>query len=107
MPPGPDNQFGATAKNSGLGLDFGGSKPWNGNIKGKMEIDFFDNARDNAFKPRIRHLDTDLVFSNWSLPVGESWDVVGRFGPESLNPNGWLWNAGKYWISENTSKASL
>ena len=94
LPPGKDTQFGATAKNSRLGLDFGGPKLWNGNIKGKMEVDFFDKNSDNAFKPRIRHLYADLVFPDWSLLVGQSWDVVGPLGPETLNTNGWLWNAG-------------
>jgi hypothetical protein len=89
-----DRQFGATVKNSRLGLDLEGPKLWGGNIKGKLEIDFFDKTTDNAFKPRVRHLYADLVSAGWSLLIGQSWDVVGPLGPATLNTNGWLWNAG-------------
>ncbi|MBU0570916.1 MAG: hypothetical protein KJ995_04650 [Candidatus Omnitrophica bacterium] len=91
---GDDNQFAATAQNSRFGINMTGPEIWNGQVKGKVEIDFLDATSDNSFRPRIRHLYLDVVFPGWSLLFGQTWDVVGPLGPATLNTNGWLWRAG-------------
>lgn len=58
---GDDNQFAATAQNSRFGINMTGPEIWNGQVKGKVEIDFLDATSDNSFRPRIRHLYLDVA----------------------------------------------
>ncbi|MFH1799045.1 MAG: DcaP family trimeric outer membrane transporter [Candidatus Omnitrophota bacterium] len=89
-----DNQFTGTVQNSRFGIDIAGPAIWGGQIKGKAEADFLDTTSDNSFRPRVRHLYVDLDFPAWDLLFGQTWDVIGPLGPETLNTNGYLWRAG-------------
>lgn len=89
-----DNQFTGTVQNSRLGINLTGPAIWSGQVEGKAEMDFLDTTSDNSFRPRVRHLYVDLAFPAWDLLFGQTWDVIGPLGPETLNTNGYLLRAG-------------
>jgi len=84
-----DEQFHTTATASRIGLNFAGPNFEGGEIRGKLEIDF-DEALDGggdvtAHRIRMRHAYAELVYPNWSLLAGQTWDIVAPRIPYSLD----------------------
>lgn len=88
-----ERQFAMTAQNTRFGCKFVCPQENNGNLFANIELDFFDGSSDNSQKPRMRHAFFELQYPNWSLLAGQTGDVFGPLGPDSLNPC-WLWLAG-------------
>lgn len=84
-----DSSFAMTATATRIGLNFDGPEFANGNIRGKLEVDF-DELSENggdvvAHRIRMRHAYAELVYPTWSLLAGQTWDVVAPRIPYMLD----------------------
>ncbi|MCP4652711.1 MAG: porin [Candidatus Omnitrophica bacterium] len=91
---GNEKEFAMTAMNSRLGLKYYGPEELDAKVYGNLELDFYDTASDNSQKPRMRHAFFELQYPKWSLLAGQTWDIFGPLGPNTLNTNGYLWYSG-------------
>ncbi|MFH1504193.1 MAG: hypothetical protein ABIH08_02220 [Candidatus Omnitrophota bacterium] len=89
-----EKQYAMTAMNTRLGLNYSGSDLGAAKTFGNVELDFYDTASDNSQKPRMRHAYFKLNYPRWELLAGQTWDIFGPLGPNTLNTNGYLWNGG-------------
>jgi hypothetical protein len=89
-----EKEFAMTAGNSRFGLKYYGPEDFETKVFGNLELDFYDTASDNSQKPRMRHAFFELQYPKWSLLAGQTWDIFGPLGPNTLNTNGYLWNGG-------------
>lgn len=89
-----ESQFAMTAMNSRFGLKYYDTESFEVEVYGNLELDFYDTASDNSQKPRMRHAFFELRYPNWNLLAGQTWDIFGPLGPNTLNTNGYLWYGG-------------
>lgn len=89
-----ERQFAMTAQNTRLGCKLISPQSNDGKVFANLELDFFDTSSDNSQKPRMRHAFFELQHPKWSLLAGQTWDVFGPLGPDTLNTNGYMWFAG-------------
>lgn len=89
-----EKEFAMTSGNTRFGLKYYGPQDLITKVFGNLELDFYDTASDNSQKPRMRHAFFELQYPKWSLLAGQTWDIFGPLGPDTLNTNGYLWNAG-------------
>lgn len=89
-----ESQFAMTAMNTRIGLKYDGPQLAEANVVGNVELDFYDTSTDNSQRLRMRHAFVELQYPKWAVLAGQTWDVFGPLGPNSLNTNGYLWNGG-------------
>jgi len=87
-------QYAMTAMNSRIGLKYYGPKVANADTFADVEIDFYDGNSDNSQKPRMRQAYFKLIYPRWEVLAGQTWDIFGPLGPNTLNTNGYLWYGG-------------
>jgi hypothetical protein len=91
--------FGLTIQNSRLGIIWTG-KEIADNVKasGLFEIDFVNIINNASYGtspiPRIRHLSFTLEGKNWSILMGQNWDIFSPLNTNSLSIGNNLWYQG-------------
>ena len=87
--PGPTENFGATARQTRLGLSLSGEKVGNADVSGKLEIDFLggEPAFTNGISMdliRLRLAYARMDWQNFSLEAGQDWTIFAPLNPTSL-----------------------
>jgi len=84
-----------TAQHTRLGANWSGPAIVGGGVaNGKVEIDFFDSGSNHSMNPRIRLGYVELAYPDWTIRMGQDWDVFSPLGPTTFNTNGYLWQGG-------------
>lgn len=87
-----DGVFDMTAKETRLGLNFGGPEVSGGKVSGKLEFDFYGRinsgsslSTNHAFQMRSRHAYLNWDFGEWSLLAGQTWEPYLIVFPKTVN----------------------
>ena len=86
-----DDSFKTTATASRLGFNFDGPEFEGGKVRGKLEFDFDENGGGDtggnvtAHRIRMRHAYGEIVYPDWSLLAGQTWDIVAPRIPYQLD----------------------
>jgi hypothetical protein len=79
-----------------LGVDYAGpriSSLGNGELAGKLEIDFENGGSESRQIIRIRHAYLNVKWNQFTILGGQTWDVVSPLFP-TVNNDTLMWNAG-------------
>lgn len=87
--PSPQDNFGATARQTRLGLSFSGLKAGNANVSGTAEVDFFggivglSNGIDmNIVRMRLAYGRMD--WKRFAIEAGQDWTIFSPLNPTSF-----------------------
>jgi hypothetical protein len=87
--PDDDESFAVTATATRIGLNFDGPEFADGKIRGKLEVDFDELSGFGgdvvAHRIRMRHAYAELVYDDWSLLAGQTWDIIAPRIPYMLD----------------------
>lgn len=90
-----EKDFSMTARNSRIGLKYYVPEEFDAKVYGNLELDFYDTSSAyHSSQLRMRHAFAEIQYPKWSLLAGQTGDVFGPLGPNTLNTNGYLWNGG-------------
>jgi hypothetical protein len=62
-------------------------------VGGRLEMDWQNGGRESRATPRFRHVYATLAWSDATLLLGSTWDVISPLFP-SVNADTLMWNAG-------------
>jgi len=80
-----DEMFSVAATATRLGFNFDGPEFEGGKVRGKLEFDFDEGGNLTTSRIRMRHAYAELVYPDWSLLAGQTWDVFGPRIPYMLD----------------------
>jgi hypothetical protein len=94
-----DDQFTATVQHSRVAAAIGPIPVANSTLGGYVELDYFNlsDSGDTNFinnQLRVRDLYMHVAHEDWTILVGQTWDVISPLNPTSLNTNGNYWFGG-------------
>lgn len=91
-----DQQVTIHPRNTRFGINFAWDKPRKWNVTGKLEVDWhntYNTTPESRPAPRIRLAYIQLQRKDYSILLGQSWDVISPLIP-SPNDDSVLWNVG-------------
>jgi hypothetical protein len=96
---GSDDQFTATVQHSRISAIIGPVPVANSTLGGTVEMDLFNlsDSGDTNFNNnqlRVRQLFMTVSHDDWTVLVGQAWDLISPLNPTSLNTNGNYWFGG-------------
>ena len=97
--PDNDEQFNVNVRLTRLGFEYSGTQArhfCNAELSAKIEIDFetlIDITSESRAVPRIRHAYGQMSWEEFSLLMGQTWDVIAPLYP-MINDDSLMWNAG-------------
>jgi len=93
-----DAQFNITARQTRLGLNFGGPKIAKSEAGGKLEIDFYGGGEENKNSLMLRQAYMKVAWStiDFAIVAGQTNDVISPLNPSTMNyvVNWWSGNIG-------------
>ena len=94
-----DDQFTATVQHSRVAATVGPIPVANSTLGGYVELDYFNlsDSGDTNFinnQLRVRDLYMNVAHEDWTILVGQTWDLISPLNPTSLNTNGNYWFGG-------------
>lgn len=94
---GGDGEFNMTAKQTRLGLRIDGPQLADADVGGRVEIDFYGSASENAPNPRLRLAYMTFERKGWAMLAGQDYDPSKTVLPKTLNfatfgTHGTLWS---------------
>lgn len=82
---GDDDAFSLTAKQTRFGMKVAAPDVAGWHSAGRLEIDFYGSASDNAANPRMRLAFLQLKNGPWSLLAGQDYDAWNTVLPKTVN----------------------
>lgn len=82
---GDDDSFSLTAKQTRFGMQIAAPEVGGWKSSGRLEIDFYGSASDNAANPRMRLAFLELKQDSWSILAGQHYDAWNTVLPKTVN----------------------